>query len=39
MLSTPGRIFTGFALQYTVMPLLGYAVSRYFALPIDFTVG
>lgn len=39
VLSTPGRIFTGFALQYTIMPLLGYLVSRCLALPLDFTVG
>ena len=29
----------GCALQYTVMPLLGYAVSRAFALPKAFAVG
>jgi hypothetical protein len=28
VLKTPGRIFLGFALQYTVMPLLGYAVKH-----------
>ena len=39
VLSTPGRIFTGFALQYTIMPAVAFAVSRMLALPLDFAVG
>ena len=39
MLTTPGRIFAGFALQYTVMPLMAYAVSRLAGLPLAYTIG
>jgi BASS family bile acid:Na+ symporter len=39
VLSTPKRIFTGFALQYTIMPAVAFAVSRLLALPLDFAVG
>ncbi|KAG7666725.1 hypothetical protein Ndes2437B_g08439 [Nannochloris sp. 'desiccata'] len=39
VLSTPKRIFTGFALQYTIMPAIAFAVSRLLALPLDFAVG
>ncbi len=39
VLETPGRIFAGFALQYTIMPLLAYAVSRLMALPLPYTIG
>lgn len=39
VLATPGRIFAGFALQYSVMPAMAYAVSRAMALPLPFTIG
>ncbi|EFN59635.1 hypothetical protein CHLNCDRAFT_10632, partial [Chlorella variabilis] len=39
VLATPGCIFAGFALQYTVMPLMAYAVSRLMALPLPYTIG
>ena len=39
MLATPRRIFAGFALQYTVMPALAYAISRLAGLPLDYAIG
>ncbi|KAL4428699.1 hypothetical protein ABPG77_009805 [Micractinium sp. CCAP 211/92] len=39
VLTTPGRIFAGFALQYTIMPAAAYAVSRLAGLPLAFTIG
>ncbi|PRW60740.1 putative sodium metabolite cotransporter chloroplastic [Chlorella sorokiniana] len=39
VLATPGRIFAGFALQYTIMPLMAFAVSRLMGLPLAFTIG
>ena len=39
VLATPGRIFAGFALQYTIMPLMALAVSRLAGLPLDFAIG
>ena len=39
MLATPARVFTGFALQYTIMPALAFALSRALALPLDLAVG
>jgi len=39
VLTTPGRILAGFALQYTIMPLMALAVSRLAGLPLAFTIG
>ena len=39
VLTTPARIFTGFALQYTIMPTIAFAVSKLLSLPLDLTVG
>ncbi|GAB4816235.1 hypothetical protein N2152v2_003281 [Parachlorella kessleri] len=39
VLATPARIFAGFALQYTIMPAMGYLVSRLSGLPLDFSIG
>lgn len=39
VLTTPGRIFAGFALQYTIMPAAAFAVSRLAGLPLAFTIG
>lgn len=39
VLATPRRIFAGFALQYTIMPAVAFAVSRLLSLPLDFAVG
>lgn len=39
VLATPGRIFAGFALQYTIMPLMAFAVSRLMGLPLAYTIG
>lgn len=39
VLATPRRIFAGFALQYTIMPTVAFAVSRLLSLPLDFAVG
>lgn len=39
MLTTPGRIFAGFALQYTIMPAAAFIVSRLAGLPLAFTIG
>ena len=35
----PRAVGLGFAAQYTVMPLLGWAVAKWLALPTDFAVG
>ncbi len=35
----PGPVFVGVVLQYTVMPLLGWAVGILFELPTPFAVG
>ena len=37
--ATPGRIFAGFALQYTIMPLLAFLISRLAGLPLAYTIG
>lgn len=39
MLTTPGRIFIGFALQYTIMPITAFLISRLVGLPLDFAIG
>jgi len=39
VLAAPGRILAGFALQYTVMPLLAFAVSRLMGLPLAYAIG
>ncbi len=39
VLSNPAQIFFGFALQYTVMPLLGFLLSRFAGLPLPFAIG
>jgi BASS family bile acid:Na+ symporter len=39
VLRAPGRILAGFALQYTVMPALAFALSRLAGLPLDYAIG
>lgn len=39
VLQTPGRVALGFAAQYSIMPLAGYAVARLLDLPPAFAVG
>lgn len=39
VLAAPGRILAGFALQYTVMPLMAFAVSRLMGLPLAYAIG
>ncbi|KAL4447626.1 hypothetical protein ABPG75_004845 [Micractinium tetrahymenae] len=39
VLSAPGRILAGVALQYTVMPLLALAISRAMSLPTPLAIG
>ena len=39
VLATPGRILAGFALQYTIMPLMAFAVSRLMGLPLAYAIG
>lgn len=39
VLKNPRRIFAGFALQYTIMPLMAFVLSRLTNLPLDFAVG
>lgn len=39
VLKIPKSILLGVILQYTVMPVLGYALARSFHLPIDFVIG
>lgn len=39
ILEMPRAIFLGVGLQYIVMPLLGYGVSRAYNLPMDFMIG
>jgi BASS family bile acid:Na+ symporter len=39
VLAQPARIFLGFAAQYTVMPIAGYAIARAFDLEPAFAVG
>ena len=39
VLRTPKSILWGVALQYTVMPLLGFAMGHLFSLPTPFAVG
>ena len=36
---TPSKVVAGAALQYTIMPMLGYAVGKLLALPTPFAVG
>jgi len=35
----PGSILAGVALQYLIMPMLGYLIARAFQLPMDFVIG
>lgn len=35
----PGRVITGFVLQYTIMPFLGWSVSEAFKLPPELAAG
>ena len=35
----PGRVFLGVALQYSVMPLLGYGLARLYDLPPELAAG
>lgn len=35
----PGQIAAGFFLQYSVMPMLGYLVARFFTLPVEIAAG
>ncbi len=35
----PGRVFAGFLLQYSVMPLAGYGIAYLFSLPTPLAVG
>ncbi len=39
VLEIPRPIFLGVGLQYIVMPVLGFALSRAFNLPVDFMIG
>ncbi len=39
VLKLPKYIFLGVALQYTIMPTLGYTLALVFKLPIDFVIG
>jgi predicted Na+-dependent transporter len=39
VLTSPGRITIGFALQYTIMPLMGVLVTRLAGLPLAYTIG
>ncbi|MBT6346369.1 MAG: bile acid:sodium symporter family protein [Nitrospina sp.] len=39
VLKMPKAVLLGVALQYTLMPGLGYALARTFNLPIDFVIG
>lgn len=39
VLLRPRDIFVGFALQYTIMPLSAFIVSRLAGLPLDHTIG
>ncbi len=39
VLRLPGAVAVGFAAQYTIMPLLGWSVSKMLALPAPFAVG
>lgn len=35
----PGRVMLGALLQYTIMPIMGFAVSRLAGLPTPFAIG
>ena len=39
MVKRPQLVALGAALQYTLMPLMGYAVTRLFQLPVAYSVG
>ncbi len=39
VLKIPRSILLGVALQYSIMPLLGFALARAFHLPIDYVIG
>ena len=39
MVRRPQLVALGAALQYTLMPLMGYAVTRLFQLPVAYSVG
>ena len=39
VLKIPRSIFLGVSLQYIIMPLLGFALSKLFHLPIDYVIG
>jgi BASS family bile acid:Na+ symporter len=37
--ASPGRVFAGFCLQFSIMPALAWALARALALPLDLAVG
>ena len=39
VIKAPGRVILGAVLQYTIMPMMGYAVSRLAGLPTPFAIG
>jgi len=39
VLTNPKQVFLGFLCQFTIMPLLGLAVAKLFALPVPLAVG
>ena len=39
VLKAPGSVMLGAVLQYTIMPLMGFLVSRLAGLPTPFAIG
>lgn len=39
VIKAPGGVILGALLQYTIMPMMGYAVSRLAGLPTPFAIG
>ncbi|KAL3155679.1 hypothetical protein ABBQ32_012705 [Trebouxia sp. C0010 RCD-2024] len=39
VVKAPGRVMLGTVLQYTIMPMMGFAVSRLAGLPTPFAIG
>ena len=39
VIKAPGRVMLGAVLQYTIMPLMGFVVSRLAGLPTPFAIG
>lgn len=39
VIKAPGRVMLGALLQYTIMPMMGFAVSRLAGLPTPFAIG